>query len=120
MNIKQFFTGLFGRGKKSESTDIQASDAIPADTTGNYVSITEPKPVASPPGWQPYTDKCHPIRSGWYAVVFGTRCQIKWYNAETDTFSKIPLNYPVEFFLILPPLPIVGRAIKDKNKNKEA
>ena len=62
MNIKQFFTGLFGRGKKSESTDIPASDAVPTDTTGNYVSITEPKPVASPPGWQPYTDKCHPIR----------------------------------------------------------
>ena len=39
------------------------------------------------------------------------RCQIKWYNQETDTWSKIPLNYPVTFFLVLPPLPVMGRPI---------
>lgn len=106
MKIKEILTRLTawitGKAKEPEQLPIQEAH--------------QPADINTPPSWQPYTDKCRPMRSGWYAVVYGTRCQIKWYDVTTDTFSKIPLNYPVEFFLVLPPLPVMGRPVKDKNR----
>lgn len=107
MNIKKILTDLTGwiprKTKEPEPTPTQETTQQPTD-------------INTPPSWQPYTEKCRPMRSGWYAVVYGTRCQIKWYDVTTDTFSKIPLNYPVEFFLVLPPLPVMGRPVKGKNR----
>ena len=105
MNIKKFFKNLRDKKKDMSAYNSTTITNTPSDHFADVNKKVEPYE------WTPYDRNHKPRRSGWYAVVYGTRCQIKWYNQETDTWSKIPLNYPVTFFLVLPPLPVMGRPI---------
>jgi len=107
MKIKEFIKGLFvSLGHDHAEPPVAQPQADPEP-----VKLETPRPVSTDGQWFPYAPGSKPKTTGWYVVVYGTRSQVKWYNAELDQWAKIPLRYPVTFYLKLPPIPVIGHPL---------